>query len=146
MARTTLEMLGQAGLGYSFDDFFHDSNDEYAESIKLFLYVSSLPGRRRRRRELTVRCYSPTFQRMLLVNFLTEQLTVVLSDHHIRALLRWFPGANTRNMVRIRETLDRRSREIIAEKKAALAKGDAALTHEVGEGKDIMSICRASNT
>ena len=37
MARTTLEMLGQAGLGYSFDNFFDDSTDEYGESIKLFL-------------------------------------------------------------------------------------------------------------
>ena len=37
--------------------------------------------------------------------------------------------------------MDRRSREIVAEKKALLAKGDAALAHEVGEGKDIMSIC-----
>ena len=77
---------------------------------------------------------------MLLVNFLTEQLTMVLSDHHIRALLRWFPGANTRNMVRIRETLDRRSREIIAEKKALLE------SDEVKAGKDIISILRKSRT
>ena len=39
-------------------------------------------------------------------------------------------------------TMERRSREIIMEKKALLAKGDAALAHEVGEGKDIMSILR----
>ena len=37
MARTTLEMLGQAGLGYSFDNFFEDSTDDYGESLKLFL-------------------------------------------------------------------------------------------------------------
>ena len=37
MARTTLEMLGQAGLGYSFDDFSGDSMDDYGESLKLFL-------------------------------------------------------------------------------------------------------------
>ena len=37
MARTTLEMLGQAGLGYSFDNFFEDSADEFAEAVKLFL-------------------------------------------------------------------------------------------------------------
>ena len=43
----------------------------------------------------------------------------------------------------IRDTMERHSKEIIAEKKAALAKGDAALALEVGEGKDIMSICRA---
>ena len=45
--------------------------------------------------------------------------------------------------MKISDTMARRSREIIAEKKAALAKGDDALAHEVGEGKDIMSTCRA---
>lgn len=37
MARTTLEMLGQAGLGYSFDNFADDSTDSYGESLKMFL-------------------------------------------------------------------------------------------------------------
>ena len=37
MARTTLEMLGQAGLGYSFDNFDEDSTDEYGEAIKMYL-------------------------------------------------------------------------------------------------------------
>ena len=41
MARTTLEMLGQAGLGYSFDNFVDDSIDPYGESIKTFLCVFS---------------------------------------------------------------------------------------------------------
>ena len=41
MARTTLEMLGQAGLGYSFDNFVEDSIDPYGESIKMFLCVFS---------------------------------------------------------------------------------------------------------
>ena len=39
MARTTLEILGQAGLGYSFDNFVEDSTDPYGESLKMFLYV-----------------------------------------------------------------------------------------------------------
>ena len=37
MSRTTLEMLGQAGLGYSFDDFTHDSSDDYADCLNSFL-------------------------------------------------------------------------------------------------------------
>ncbi len=39
MARTTLEILGQAGLGYSFDNFLEDSTDPFGESLKMFLYV-----------------------------------------------------------------------------------------------------------
>ena len=42
MARMTLEMLGQAGLGYSFDNFVGDSTDEFGESLKMFLYVAFL--------------------------------------------------------------------------------------------------------
>ena len=37
MGRTTLEILGQAGLGYSFDNFVEDSTDAYGDSLKLFL-------------------------------------------------------------------------------------------------------------
>ena len=40
MARTTLEILGQAGLGYSFDNFVEDSTDAYGKALKMFLYVS----------------------------------------------------------------------------------------------------------
>lgn len=40
VSRTILEMLGQAGLGYSFDNFVDDSTDAYGHSLKMFLYVS----------------------------------------------------------------------------------------------------------
>ncbi len=36
------------------------------------------------------------------------------------------------------------SLRIVEERKAALSKGDDALLQEVGEGKDIMSVCRTS--
>ena len=37
VARMTLEMLGQAGLGYSFDKFVDGSTDIFGESLKSFL-------------------------------------------------------------------------------------------------------------
>ena len=36
MGRTTLEVLGQAGLGYSFDPLISDTHDEFAVSVKSF--------------------------------------------------------------------------------------------------------------
>ena len=60
----------------------------------------------------------------------------------MRALFRVLPYKRLGEVMRISDTITRRSQEIIDEKKAALAKGDAGLAHEVGEGKDIMSICR----
>ena len=38
MGRTALELIGQGGLGYSFDPLTEDKADEFAESLKGFLY------------------------------------------------------------------------------------------------------------
>ena len=36
MGRTTLEVLGQAGLGYSFDPLTEDVADAYADAVKRY--------------------------------------------------------------------------------------------------------------
>ena len=72
-----------------------------------------------------------------------QMLSTYFSDNLIQAFLRKWPHWKVQRMMRVSDTMARRSTEIIAERKAALAKGDEALAHEVGEGKDIMSICRA---
>ena len=40
MGRTTLEILGQAGLGHSFDPLTEDLPDEFATAVKDFLWVA----------------------------------------------------------------------------------------------------------
>ncbi|PIL27739.1 cytochrome P450 [Ganoderma sinense ZZ0214-1] len=124
MARTTLEMLGQAGLGYSFDNFVEDSSDAYGESLKNFF---------------------PVMARLSLTGYVVRELTRFLPDNAIRAILRRAPHADTRRMMEISDTMIRRSKEIIDQKKEALSKGDEALAHQVGEGKDIMSILLRAN-
>ena len=37
MGRTALELVGQAGLGYSFDPLTHERSDEFAEGLKMFV-------------------------------------------------------------------------------------------------------------
>ncbi len=37
MGRTALELVGQGGLGYSFDPLTADTKDEYAEAVKAFM-------------------------------------------------------------------------------------------------------------
>ena len=39
MARTALELIGQAGLGYSFDPLVADKPDDFAVAVKAFSYV-----------------------------------------------------------------------------------------------------------
>lgn len=41
MGRTALELMGQAGLGYSFDQLVGDAADDYGAAIKDLMYVRS---------------------------------------------------------------------------------------------------------
>ena len=43
MGRTALELVGQAGLGYSFDPLKSDSADEFGAAVKAAQCVSSFP-------------------------------------------------------------------------------------------------------
>ena len=43
MTRTALELIGQAGLGYSFDPLVADSPDEFALAVKSFGYAHHYP-------------------------------------------------------------------------------------------------------
>ena len=54
------------------------------------------------------------------------------------------PGANFKHVKSIVDTLYTRSRDIYLDKKEALLKGDEELKHQVGQGKDIMSVLRES--
>ncbi|RPD55331.1 cytochrome P450 [Lentinus tigrinus ALCF2SS1-7] len=122
--RTTLEMLGQAGLGYSFDNFAEESSDEYGDSLKLFF---------------------PTLNNVQLFPFVVEKMSYVLSVDAMRRLFRILPFKELKRLMHISDTLQRRSQEIIDERKEALQKGDEALLAQVGEGKDLMSICLKAN-
>ncbi|KAL6306629.1 cytochrome P450 monooxygenase [Sparassis latifolia] len=124
MGRTALELIGQGGLGYSFDPLVRDAADEYGNALKEFLPVlfsldlllPSLP--------YLVRIGSPAFRRRV-VNMI--------------------PSRRVQRMKAIIDTMYRRSQEIFNAKKAALAAGDKAVTQQVGEGKDIMSILIRAN-
>lgn len=61
-----------------------------------------------------------------------------------RAVAERIPVRAMREIIQIVDTLRTRSAAIFAEKKRALLAGDEALKEQVGEGKDLMSILRAS--
>lgn len=43
MGRTALELMGQAGLGYSFDPLTAEPKDKFGEALKLIVYVLFIP-------------------------------------------------------------------------------------------------------
>ena len=59
-----------------------------------------------------------------------------------RFVLDRIPVPKIQELKNIVDVMDQQSRAIFAEKKAALEKGDEALAHQIGEGKDILSVMR----
>ncbi|KAI0355161.1 cytochrome P450 [Trametes cingulata] len=125
MGRTALELIGQGGLGHSFDPLTEDVADDFADSVKAYFPVQS-------RLPLLVRRCVPLVKRMRPAWFR-------------RIAAKWIPLRAAQEMRQISEALHTTSLQIVNEKKAALQRGDEALKHQVGEGKDIMSVLLRAN-
>ena len=82
--------------------------------------------------------------RVRLLGFTIETLSYVFSNETIRRILRLMPHKELQRLLDISDTMFQRAQEIIDQRKNALRMGDEAIKAEVGEGKDIMSICRES--
>ncbi|PIL23231.1 cytochrome P450 [Ganoderma sinense ZZ0214-1] len=124
MARTALELIGQAGLGYSFDPLVADKPDDFAVAVKAF---------------------SPAVLNVALL----RRLLPYVVDLGTPGLRRWvldrFPYKPAQELKSIVDIMHDRSIEIYRAKKAALEAGDDTVAQQVGEGKDIMSILLRAN-
>ncbi|KAI5889790.1 cytochrome P450 [Schizophyllum commune H4-8] len=126
ISRTALELIGRSGLGHSFDDLTVDATPHpYTVSIKelapamfrvFFWRVYVLPH---------VHKLGPAWLRRLVVNVLPMRRVHDLRD---KVDLMW---AN--------------SKEIYSRKLEALRLGDEAVTKQVGQGKDILSLLIRAN-
>ncbi|KAI0765001.1 cytochrome P450 [Fomes fomentarius] len=124
MGRATLEVLGQAGLGYSFDPLTEDHPDEFASAVKDFF---------------------PTTVRTMAVRIAFPFLLKMGSPAFRRRLVEMVPMKVVKRSVEISDIMHARSVLIYNEKKKALEKGDEALKQQISEGKDIMSILLREN-
>ncbi|TFY56311.1 hypothetical protein EVJ58_g7724 [Rhodofomes roseus] len=125
LSRTALELIGQGGLGYSFDPLVEDCQDEYGDTLNRL---------------------TPNLDSLLLFRKLVPWSTW-LPTWMRRGFMQLFPaGSPPRNLVHIIDTMDRRSREIYTEKKHAFENGDAEVVKQVGSGKDILSILMRANS
>ncbi|KAL1702345.1 cytochrome P450 [Schizophyllum commune] len=126
MGRTALELVGRAGLGYSFDTLLPDDPAHpYAVSIKELVPLQF--------RVFTLRVYvlpyvyniGPAWLRRAIVNLIPSPTLHELRD---KVDLIW-----------------RTSNEIFHQKTAALRAGDDAVKQQVGQGKDIISLLIRAN-
>ena len=140
-SRAAMELIGQGALGYSLDPLVSNTPTPYGMTMKSFEYV-------------------PFLSRISLSFILTPWISSALNALSIgqfflpyfrnmgpRWLRGWLfkliPSARTKRILHVVDTMDSESRKIYNAKKTALEAEDDTILHQVGEGKDIMSILRA---
>lgn len=126
MTRAALEIIGQGGLGYSFDSLNDKIENSYGNAAKtLWPTINSPPI-------------------MIIGQFLPWAVKVGNAAFR-RAIAEAIPEKTIRQLVNIVNIMDTTAKEVFEIKKTALNKGDEAMLAQIGEGKDIMSILLKAN-
>ncbi|KAF8955779.1 cytochrome P450 [Flammula alnicola] len=126
MARTALELIGQSGLGYSFDSLTEDAAPHpFSEALKNLV---------------------PTLSKMRMAwTLFLVPLSRIGPPKFQRFVVDILPWKNLHQLRDLVDVLYNTSVEIFESKKKALAEGDDALANQIGQGKDIMSILMRAN-
>ncbi|OSX63042.1 hypothetical protein POSPLADRAFT_1046379 [Postia placenta MAD-698-R-SB12] len=124
MSRTALELVGQAGLGYSFDPLIRDKADSYAEALKALIPTA-----------FTLRTYLPFLPYVMKIG--TPAMR--------RRILELIPSTRLQRVKEISDAVDAHSKRIFKQKKQAMTQGDEAVLKQVGEGRDILSRLMQAN-
>uniref|UniRef100_A0A8H7XZX2 Eukaryotic translation initiation factor 1A n=3 Tax=Agaricales TaxID=5338 RepID=A0A8H7XZX2_PSICU len=126
MSRTALELIGQSGIGYSFDSLEEDvATHPYSRVVKKLAPVS--------------------FKLIFPRTYLLAPLVKIGTPKLRRAILNWLPFKTLHQLRDIVDTMHETSVKILDSKKKALMEGDEAVERQVGRGKDILSILLRAN-
>ncbi|KAJ2919030.1 hypothetical protein MD484_g1462, partial [Candolleomyces efflorescens] len=127
MARTALELIGQSGLGYTFDPLTENAPEHpYVAAAKM---------------------YNPVATTMMTSRFyLLPTLSKIGTPTFRKWLMDIVPWKNLHDVRDIINTMNETAVEIIEAKKRAIQAGDDSLSRQVGRGKDIIStLIKANN-
>ncbi|KZT01991.1 cytochrome P450 [Laetiporus sulphureus 93-53] len=124
MNRVALELIGQAGLGYSFDPIVSESEDDFAGALKSLF---------------------PALSRLGFARQLIPRLVKIGSPSLRRRIIERIPNQHLKKLLDIVDTMDRKAREILQAKESAMQKGEAIVSQQVGKGKDLMSMLLKAN-
>ncbi|KAH9023443.1 cytochrome P450 [Lactarius pseudohatsudake] len=118
MGRFALELIGQAGLGYSFG-IFEGRDDEYCRALKEWV---------------------PTASSLAVPRSLFPYIDKIFHPKVLKFLGRTLPWPKLNYLMDLAETLDSKARDIHEAKKRLLELGDDATVKHVGDGNDIISL------
>ncbi|THH06777.1 hypothetical protein EW145_g3848 [Phellinidium pouzarii] len=125
VSRSSLEYIGQGGLGYSFSSFdVSKKANSYSEALKMFV---------------------PLLFRLQIVRQQIPWLVKIGSPKFRERVMDFIPFDSVRDIRRITKTMEESSRSILRGKREAIEKGDKATLAQVGSGKDIMSVLLKAN-
>ncbi|THH10431.1 hypothetical protein EW145_g1337 [Phellinidium pouzarii] len=132
LARATLESIGQAGLGYSFDPLDSPSNNPYTRTVRMLI---------------------PTMFRIAPLRLLTPFITRLGPPAFRRFLLNFVPIEAVQLLKQMSDQMDRTCKEILHEKRHSGVvdpagygfNGKGSSSDTLGDGKDIMSILLRAN-
>ncbi|KAL4242915.1 cytochrome P450 family protein [Abortiporus biennis] len=122
--RAALELIGQGGLGYSFDPLVKNVPNTLGDVIKSAL---------------------PTIGGVMILSWLIPIVTKIGTPSFRRRLVDMIPVQKLQETAKNFDTMADECQTIYEQKKSSLLAGDDAVVHQVGEGKDIMSVLLKAN-
>ncbi|PCH34456.1 cytochrome P450, partial [Wolfiporia cocos MD-104 SS10] len=123
-SRAALELIGQGGLGYSFDPLTEKVPNEFGDVLKTIL---------------------PSVQSLDVLRRFIPLFTGLGPAWLRRAMLNMVPSKRVQRVKNLIDAIDVRSKEIYESKKAAMRGGDEEVMKQIGAGKDIMSVLMKAN-
>ncbi|KAI9432668.1 cytochrome P450 [Lactarius indigo] len=123
MSKLALELIGQAGLGYSFGTF-EDSNDEFLSAIKQWVQFD----------------YHLKAHRNLF-----PYVSKMFPSKMLKFVGRMLPWPSLNRIMDLAEILNAHARAIYETKKRLLKSTDDATAQQIGNGKDIISLLMRAN-
>ncbi|KAI0721447.1 cytochrome P450 [Fomitopsis betulina] len=125
MGRTALELIGQATLGWSFDPLVENTVDNNLGTA--------------------VKSIIPNAPKLRLFRVIVPFVHKLGPPAFRRRMIDFIPSAGLKRMRDISDEIQSHARHIYETKKRAMREGDAVVTQQIGEGKDIMSKLMQAN-
>ncbi|KAI0739177.1 cytochrome P450 [Daedaleopsis nitida] len=123
-SRYSLECIGRTGLGYSFGSLDHDGTD-YSRALKEF---------------------GPTIVKFGVWRRLLPWIRRTFPSSWLRLATDVLPWEPLRHMRAISDSVCTKARQVLRRKVELLKDGGDSLAHEIGEGKDLMSVLLRQNS
>ncbi|KAK7466278.1 hypothetical protein VKT23_005006 [Stygiomarasmius scandens] len=127
MSRTALELIGQAGLGYSFDTLEDEAvAHPYVKIMKQLIITIG--------------------EMWITRDYLVPVAVKIGTPNFWRRIIDVLPSENLRHVRDMADYTWETSKKIYEGKKKALAEGNEAVERQIGKGKDIISILMRLNS